>query len=141
MKVILMKHLPILGLILAVLLFNHSFLWAQKTSKGIQNGDFEEGTESTVSYWQKGSVDPSKNQISQVSDEIGFNGSRSILIENAEPNYSYWIQTVRGLDPGITYLLSGFIKGEDIVSKAGQTGASLFIKNILNHTSYLKWDL
>ena len=86
-------------------------------------------------------MDPSKNQISQVSDEIGFNGSRSILIENAEPNYSYWIQTVRGLDPGITYLLSGFIKGEDIVSKAGQTGASLFIKNILNHTSYLKWDL
>jgi hypothetical protein len=137
MKVILMKYLPTIGLILAVLLFNHSFLWAQKTSQGIQNGDFEEGTESTVSYWQKGSMNPLKNQMSGVSDEIGYNGSRSILIENADPNDSYWIQTVQGLDPGITYLLRGFIRGENIVSRAGRTGASLFIKNTLNHTPYL----
>jgi hypothetical protein len=132
-----MKYLPILGLMLAVLMFNQSSLWAKEPSNGIQNGDFEEGTENTASYWQKGAMNPLKHQMSQACNEIGYSGSRSILIKNADPNYSYWIQTVRGLNPGVTYLLSGVVKGENIVSTKGSTGASLFIKNTSNHTAYL----
>jgi len=129
-----MKH-PTLNLtLLVLLLLNGSFLWAKEASKSIQNGDFEEGMVGTVFYWQKDSDNPSKNQMSWVCNNGGHSKSRSISIENAEPNHSYRVQTISGLDPGITYLLSGSIKGDNIVSKTDQAGANLFIQKTLNQT-------
>jgi hypothetical protein len=128
-----MKHLIFNVTLLLLLLFNGSLLWAKEPSEGIQGGDCKEGMEHMVAYWQKGSNNPSKNIASQAYMD-DFTRSRSISIENTEPNHSYRIQTISGLDPGITYLLSGSIKGESIVSKTSQAGANLFIQNTSNQT-------
>lgn len=106
-------------------------LHARSADNLLPNGSFEDNTTGsdapdgwTRQTWTAGSAltrDP----------EVAHDGVWSVRIDAPAPNDSAWTQTVTGLTPNANYLLSGWIRTEDIAPSdpAGAGGATLSLWN------------
>lgn len=109
-----------------VLLSCNNNLYAQ-----IENGDFENGDGGKPFYW---STSAYQNEGVNFTWEAGCGiaGSRCISITNSGPNDSRWVQYLV-LKPLTNYILTGYIKGENIVH---HQGGSIFANFSIMNT----WD-
>jgi hypothetical protein len=101
---------------------------------GLQNGDFEQGVAAAVAYWTADPWKPAESIMAWEPLGEGLQDSRAVSIEHTAENDSRWIQTVRGLTPGVQYRLSGRIKGQKIVNVTGSVGANLDLFGTGPHT-------
>ncbi|MDP4273417.1 MAG: M60 family metallopeptidase, partial [Bacteroidota bacterium] len=85
------------------------------------NGDFELGSNNKPSSWSNTSWQT--NGVTFSWEPGSQDGSHCACIYNESSNDSRWIQTIQ-LSPGKVYLISGFIKGENI---SQGTGANICI--------------
>jgi hypothetical protein len=97
---------------------------APKSSpKQLRNIDFEKIDEEGPVYWNKDAWN-FKNEEFLWGEEMGREGSMGISIRSTEKNDSRWLQPVEGLVPGKKYRLTGWIKGENVVSETGDSMAA-----------------
>lgn len=93
----------------------------------VENGGFENATGALPDMWINERWQPTSEM--KVEKGTGLNGSNCISIYHQIRNDSRFVQTV-GLIPGKSYILKGFIKGENIVNVDGGTiGASICIND------------
>ena len=89
-----------------------------------RNGSFDEGLTMPVA-WTHGAYNPD-GLMAWEPPTVGRYGSRCISISSALPNDAWWTQPVSGLVPSGRYLVTAWIKGEDIVMETGgHSGASI----------------
>lgn len=105
---------------------------SQSSSTGnlIKNGDFSAELNGAPAYWSTGAWDASSVTF-QYEYTAGRNGSRCVSVNNTAANDAFYRQIVNVV-PGEIYELSGYIKGNNIIGTADNTGACLGI--------YFSWD-
>jgi len=107
----------------------------EPVENALLNAGFEEGEFSptgTPDHWTSSAYDPSAEFF--WSDQIAFKGALSAGISAPTPNDASWLQTVN-LDPGANYLLSGWIKTENVAHNEGvDAGANLNLFGTFNRT-------
>lgn len=101
------------------------------------NGSFEIGDYSpdgTPEPWARNAWDPSRVDLTWDAAEAQ-SGDKSVKISAATPNDASWTQTVP-VEPHTQYLLSGWIKTENVVpeSEGGGAGANLSLVGTWDHS-------
>jgi len=92
-----------------------------------QNGDFELGSNGEPESWTPDMWNPGLNSIFQWDSAYGVNGTGGVMIQNAVPNDSRYIQSVT-LVPGSQYRVTAMLKLESYAwdeSNAYECGASI----------------
>jgi hypothetical protein len=102
----------------------------------LSNGDFEAGAGNEPFFWTADVWLPQHAVVSWEESPAGRNNSRAITIENTEENDSRWIQAISGLIPGASYVLSGYIRGENVAVGSGE-GANIGLFGTWQHTAPL----
>ena len=103
---------------------------------GWMNGDFELGPESGVvpDDWQTTMWKSGESIMTWEPVGEGRDGSRCISIESDTANDAAFIQMIDGLVVGEDYVLSGWVKGEDIGPTAS-VGANFSINGTWSHST------
>lgn len=97
----------------------------------IKNGDFFEETGGNPNFWGTDAWQPDRT-LFQWESSAGRNSSPCVTIDNTLENDANYHQIVN-VEPGQLYELTGYIKGDNIVS-AGGVGACIGIKDTWLHT-------
>jgi hypothetical protein len=95
----------------------------------IHNGSFESiDSSGAPSNWEMESWDKNSGELQLDSGEHG-SGARSVKLSSSSPNHLRWVQVV-ALRPRTTYLLSGWVKTEDVAhtSEPEDKGASFAVR-------------
>lgn len=107
----------------------------EPVENALLNPSFEDGEfspDGTPDDWSTSAYDPSAQFF--WSDSVAFKGNLSAGISAPTPNDASWIQTIT-LDPVTNYLLSGWIRTEDVAHNEGvDAGANLNLFGSFNRT-------
>ncbi|MEO8256723.1 MAG: HYR domain-containing protein [Acidobacteriota bacterium] len=101
----------------------------------LPNGSVEDGSFAGGPFgWTRQVFDPSGSLTWDQS--VAHDGSHSVKITATRPNDAAWIQTI-SLQPDTNYLLSGWIKSEDVqhTSEIVDAGANLCLYGTFDHTT------
>jgi hypothetical protein len=115
------------------------FIEIAPLTEAVQNPGFEDGPydpREPPPDWRAAAVDPLS--VMAWDDAEAHSGSYSVRIASAQPNDARWIQKVK-VTPETDYVLSGWIKTEDVVHGGGaiEAGANLDVFGTWDHTPAL----
>lgn len=106
---------------LCLMMFAAQFLLAQSN---IKNNGFEKKSD----HWN---IHTKKKGIIKFPKRAGIDKSRAVLLQSSSPEIIHCSQEIPGLTVGKTYLVSAWVKGEEIKAK-GKIGANMGIKGTWN---------
>ncbi len=98
----------------------------------LANGSFEQGN-GNPDDWT--TIQDGISQVEWTSD-VSHWGKHSVSISTDYPTFSQWLQPVTGMVPGGTYLLCGWLKGEDIVGyESKDVGANILLSGTFDRSN------
>ncbi|KAF0813690.1 Chitinase 63 [Andreprevotia sp. IGB-42] len=119
--------------------FNVSRVDAVNGPLVLKNANFGQG----LSGWEMQQWQPRPSEI-QISTGQGAGNTNALVIDHGNnSNDSLLSQTITGLIPGKAYIVSGWMKGENIIPMSpGTTGANLVLgdQQIANQTGTFDWS-